>query len=441
MHRYTCARLEQFSAQVAAGLSPRLMLFKPPRHGKSTLASICFPGWHLGRHPDHSVIQGSYGQDLSSRFSRKCRGLLKEEWYRETFPGVRLSADANTIEAWETTAGGGYKAVGVDSAVTGHGGHVLVLDDTTKNRKEAYSPAQREKVWGWYEWDIESRLAPGGGILLLQTRWHNDDLPGRLLKRDGKVEEGGLWEVIEFPAIAIQDEYDAAGHLLRRAGEALHPERYPVDCAMFVNARKNGAKWTALFQQRPTTEEGEVFKGGWWRRWDRRTLPASFDQVVLSVDANFKETLSGSFVVIQAWGQLGADFYLLHQVRGRWDFVDTVEQLRVMCRAYPEGHRKLIEEKANGAAIISTMEKKLGVGGLIPVQVEGSKVARAKAVTSYIEAGNVYIPDGEMDGFGWVDEDFLPEMGEFPGGENDDQVDALSQALNDMAGGDSWEDW
>jgi len=315
------------------------------------------------------------------------------------------------------------------------------LDDTTKNRAEAYSASQRDKVGGWMEWDIESRLAPGGGILALQTRWHNDDLPGRILKRDGRVEDGGLWEVIEFPAVATEDEFDNEGKLLRQEGEALHPERYPADCSMFRNARKNGALWTALYQQRPTKEEGEVFKGAWWRRWDKRSLPAHFDQVVLSVDANFKETTSGSFVVIQAWGQLGADFYLLHQVRGRWDFVETVEQMRSMVRAYPQAHRKLIEEKANGAAIISTREEKLGRGGRIGGQVEGSKVARAKAVTSYCQAGNVYIPDGDMSGFGWVDEDFVPELGEFPGGKNDDQVDALSQALSDMAEGDQWEDW
>lgn len=410
------------------------MLFMPPRHGKSRISSVCWPAWHLGHHPDHGIILGSYGMDLSTRFSRKARGLVREGWYKTTFPQVKLSADANTAEAWETTQGGGVKAVGAGSAVTGHGGRGLVLDDTTKNRAEAYSALQRQRNWDWYCWDLESRLAPGGGILVLQTRWHHDDLPGRILERDGLKEEGGLWEVITYPAVAIEDEFDQDGAVLRRKGEALHPERYPVDCAIFNSARRAPSLWNALYQQRPTPEEGGLFKKAWWehRRWTSASLPSRWDELIISVDATFKDTKAGSFVVLQVWGRRGGNAYLLHQEKGRWDFVTTLARLVGLRSRWPDVGAVLVEDKANGPAILSILRDR--IPGLIAIEPDGSKEARASAVSPYVEAGNVFVPsDKEAH---WVGE-FIEECAAFPAGSTDDQVDGMSQALRYLFGGGS----
>ena len=217
VHKDICQRLEQFSRDVAEKKSPRLMLFMPPRHGKSTLASVAFPAWHLGRHPDHEFISCSYSGSLAMGFSRKVRQLLREPTYKTAFQ-TRLDPDSQSAEAWLTTGGGGYVAAGVGGGITGKGAHVLVIDDPVKNREDAESQNNREANWDWYTSTAYTRLAPGGGVLVILTRWHDDDLAGRLLKAGS--EGGDEWTVVKYPAIAEEDED------FRDQGDALHPERY-----------------------------------------------------------------------------------------------------------------------------------------------------------------------------------------------------------------------
>ena len=217
VHKDICRRLEQFSKDVAEKKSPRLMLFMPPRHGKSTLASIGYPAWHLGRHPDHEFISCSYSGSLAMGFSRKVRQLLREPTYKTAFK-TRLDPDSQSAEAWLTTSGGGFVAAGVGGGITGKGAHVLVIDDPVKNREDAESQNNRDSNWDWYTSTAYTRLAPGGGVLVILTRWHDDDLAGRLLKAGS--DGGDEWEVVSYPAIAEEDEK------FRDAGEALHKERY-----------------------------------------------------------------------------------------------------------------------------------------------------------------------------------------------------------------------
>lgn len=177
--------------RVTSGEVKRLMLFVPPRHGKSELVTVRYALWRLLREPRMNVIIASYNQKLANRFSRKMKNLAA---------GLELSRSAYGAAEWETAAGGGVKAVGVGAGITGFGGDLVVIDDPVKSRREANSPVFRERVWDWYRDDIHTRLEPGAAVILIQTRWHDDDLAGRLLK---DAEDGGeKWEVVRLPALA-----------------------------------------------------------------------------------------------------------------------------------------------------------------------------------------------------------------------------------------------
>ena len=244
VHKDICARLEQFSKDVAERKSPRLMLFMPPRHGKSELASKTFPGWHLGRHPDHEVISCSYTGDLAMDFSRKVRELLRDQRYHQVFKDTKLDKDSQSAQRWNTTNRGGYVAAGVGGPITGRGAHVLIIDDPIKNRDDAESETNRSSIWNWYTSTAYTRLAPGGGVLIILTRWHDDDLAGRLLTKM-KENEGDEWDVIQYPALATEDEP------FRKKDEALHPERYDETALLRIKRAVGPRDWSALYQQNP----------------------------------------------------------------------------------------------------------------------------------------------------------------------------------------------
>ena len=277
VHEDICRRLEKFSDDVAAGLSPRLMILMPPRHGKSELASKNFPAWHLGRHPDHEFIACSYNLSLAMGFSRKVKQLIEDEAYKGVFT-TKLDSNNQSTEEWGIAGErGGYVAAGIGGPITGKGAHVLAIDDPVKNAEEADSADGREKVWEWYLSTAYTRLAPGGGVLIIQTWWHDDDLAGRVQQMmrqrgpDGEIDEDiDQFEVVKYPAIAESDEYlDAQTHAIVRAelnneyplekylplrlkGEALHPSRYDLKKLAKIRAlnRKDdgtdGRWWSAL---------------------------------------------------------------------------------------------------------------------------------------------------------------------------------------------------
>jgi hypothetical protein len=207
VHQDIARRLERFSDDVAKGLSPRLMLLMPPRHGKSELASRMFPAWHLGRHSDHEIIACSYNVSLAMAFSRKVKGVLEDPAYQSVF-ATRLNPNNQSVEEWGVHGDrGGYVAAGVGGGITGKGAHVLIIDDPIKNAEEADSAETREKLWDWYGSTAYTRLAPGGGVLVIQTWWHDDDLAGRLQIAMKEDQESDQFEVVKYPAIAEDDEY------------------------------------------------------------------------------------------------------------------------------------------------------------------------------------------------------------------------------------------
>lgn len=431
VHEAICRELDIFLADVAAQRSPRLMITVPPRHGKSELASRRFPAYVFGRYPGKCIISTSYGADLSSRMNRDVQRIMDSSEYADLFPETRLSgknirtADSRNClrnnDLFEIVGhAGSYRSSGVGGGITGMGGDILIIDDPFKDRAEADSPTIRQKVWDWYTSTLYTRLAPGGGILIINTRWHMDDLSGRLLEAE-RTGEGDTWRVVNFKAVATSDE----AH--RARGEALHPERYPLDQLMAIKRALGTRDWEALYQQNPTPDGGNIFKAEWLRFWFPKDLPDVWDQLLLSWDMTFKDGDDTDYVVGQVWGRKGADRYLLDQVRQRMGFTDTLAAFRVQAGKWPTAVRKLVEDKANGPAVIDALKHQ--IPGIIPVNPDGSKTARAHAVTAHFEAGNVYIPHPEH--CPWA-ADYISELTQFPGAAHDDQVDATTQALRDM---------
>lgn len=419
----------RFLFAVRNKLSPRLMFTLPPRHGKTELVSRRFPAYAFGRYPDLSMISTSYGADLSSRNNRDVQRVMDSEEYGELFPETKLSGkNIRTIATGNYLRNsdifeivdhkGSYRSAGVGGGITGMGGDILIIDDPLKDREEADSQTIRDKVWDWYTSTLYTRSAPGGGILLIQTRWHMDDLAGRLLEAES-TGNGDTWRKINFPAVAEVDEEN------RKQAEALHPERYPLEQLLKIKAAIGSRDWAALYQQKPIPDGGAVFKEEWIRTYTAVDLPAKFDEVILSWDMSFKDKDSSDFVVGQVWGKAGGQFFLLDQMRGRWGFVETVERVKQLCAMYPQAVTKLVEDKANGTAVIDSLRR--AIHGIIPVNPTNSKTARAHSITPLWEAGNVLLPSPQM--CPWV-EAYISELLQFPMGAHDDQIDAMTQALN-----------
>ena len=405
-----------------------------PTHN-SELASRRFPAYALGRYPDLSIISASYSADLSSRMNRDVQRIIDDPLYQAVFPDTRLSSKnirttaqgsyLRNSDIFEVVGHRGvYRSAGVGGGLTGMGADICILDDVIKDRASADSPTVLKGIWEWYTSTLYTRLAPGGGIILMNTRWSQRDLSGRLLEAEAQG-DGDKWKVINFPAIAEHDEPP-----YRKAGEALHPARYPLDQLRQIKAAVGTRDWEALYQQHPVPDGGAVFREEWLNRiWLPKDLPERFDQVIQSWDMAFKDGDASDFVVGQVWAKKGADCYLLDQVRGRWSFTETLAHVRDLAQRYPLALRKLVEDKANGPAVLDALKHE--VPGLVPVQPDGSKTARAHAVTALFEAGNVLLPDRSIRP--WID-DWRAEVSSFPSGAHDDQVDAMTQALRHLQG-------
>lgn len=412
VHADICRRLEAFSQAVARGESPRLMLFVPPRHGKSFIVSERFPAWHLGHHPEHHVVVASYAASLAKRASKKARGLTREDWYAASFPELALDPEKQAVEEWETTAGGGYKAVGVGGGLTGSGANVLIIDDPIKDRAQAESAAYREAVYDWYTSTAYTRLMPGGGVLVMHTRWHEDDLAGRLL-RDAEL-DGDQWEIIRYPAIAEVDEEH------RKAGEALHPERYSLERLEAIKGAVGTRDWASLYQQRPAALEGGIVKLAWFKRYG--TPPANPLRIVQSWDTANKAKEINDPWVCSTWAETATGYYLLDVYRKRMEYPEGKRTAKSLGEKW-QPHAVLIEDKSSGSSLIQDLriESNLPVLAVTPTT---DKVVRMSTQSHVVESGRVFLPESAP----WL-VDFEAEVGAFPQATHDDQVDSMSQFL------------
>lgn len=430
VHKEICAKLEQFAQDVVDGKSPRLMLFMPPRHGKSQIASIDFPAWFLGHHPDMEVIACSYSASLAEKFSRKVRALVRTPEFQGAFPDCVLDPEAQAAEGWQLLAGGGYAPAGVNGPITGKGAHVLIIDDPVKNREEAESANQQEAVIDWYTSTAYTRLAPGGGVLVIMTRWHDADLAGKLLQAEN--DGGDKWEVISYPAIALEDEK------YRRAGDALHPERYPVEALTRIKnallASTGVRDWEALYQQNPVSNEGDYFS----KKDIRYYKPEDIADKLLRYYAAFdfaigKKEQNDYTVGIVVGVDIEDNIYIVDLIRGRWSSDDLIEQildLYVKWKPSIVGLERGVIEMSIGPFLYKRIEERklweMFIEELKPGRRD--KVARARAIQGRIQQGKVFFPAG-----GHFVPTLIAEMLRFPSGEHDDQVDALAWIGHMMA--------
>jgi len=411
VHRELSDALMRFSAAVTRGESPRLIVTMPPRSGKSEIVSRRLPVWHLGQNPTHEIILATYGQDLSDELSTSARSgaIASTDLWDHVEP-----SGTTKVKRWTTKGGGALKSAGVGTAVTGSGGHVIIIDDPVKDMEEALSTVKREKTWSWFLATISTRLAPGGGIIVMATRWHHDDLIGRILKDPNQEDEG--WIVVNYPAIALHDEEH------RKEGEALHPARYPIE-ELLKKKKTMGRFFTALYQQQPTPDEGGLYRRAWIRYHDKTPYDGNFDELAISVDATFKGGANSDYVVIQLWGRIGPDFYLLEMIRQRMGYSETRGVLAQFRTRHHGVTMVLIEDKANGSALIDELSSV--IPGVIAENPTMSKEARAQLSTHAWESGNVHIPEHAP----WL-ADFESELLSFPAGTHDDMVDCMTQIVN-----------
>ena len=411
----------------------RLIISMPPQEGKSQRASRRFPLWALTQNPDLRIAMASYESRIAERWGRTVRDDIKQNPHL----GLTIRDDVSAQREWQLEDhDGGMFATGVGGAMTGRPVDLLLIDDPIKGREQADSATIREKTWEWWTDTALSRLAPGAPVILILTRWHSDDLAGRLL-----AEHDSDWTFLNIPAQADhKPEHGETDVLGREPGEFMISARGRTTEQWEDRKLRSGPKtWAALYQGRPSPEEGGIFPPA--DQWSRYTQPIWTEahdgtrrvpgihrgdhELIQSWDLAFKDTRGSDYVVGQVWLRVGAEAYLLDQTRARLNFTATVDAIKRMTARWPEATAKLIEDKANGPAVINHLRQT--VAGLIPVEPEGSKTARANAVSPFVFAGNIHLPDSQL--LPGVD-DLLEEAKSFPNSPHDDTIDAMSQALS-----------
>ncbi len=395
-----------------SGAIDRLMIAMPPRHGKSTIASWLFPAWYLGRHPEGSIIACSYGAELATDFGRRVRNSVTDSRYQRVFPHARVAVDSAAMHRFSTLMGGSYYAVGFGGPVIGRGGNLILVDDVIKNAAEASSATHRATLQSWYEQVLYSRLEPGGAIVLVSTRWHEDDLPGWLLKEH--ADEG--WRVISLPALAEPDD-----PLGRAEGQALWPERYPLKALARTRQQIGGAAWASLYQQRPAAAEGAIFKRHWWGEYSEADLPPQMTTTI-SIDTAYKATSAADFSAAIVLGATKQAIYVLDVLRGKWEFPELRRRVENLAAQWAP-HQIFVEDKASGTSLVQAFKQDSRLP-VMPVKVTEDKVTRAHAVSGDVEAGLVKLPRAAR----WL-RDFVEELSSFPHAPHDDQVDALVMGL------------
>lgn len=431
----------QYLEALGRGEIQRLLINVPPRYGKTWLVSVLFPAWLWLTDPGTRFLTASYGIDLAERDALGMRRVVESAWYQQQWPrGARLVADQATKSRFETVQGGARVAVSVGGAATGEGGDIILIDDPIKI-DQADSAGHRQTVIDWYDQTMSSRLndPSTGRIVVVGQRVHEDDLFGHLRVREG-------WRHLCLPAEYDPDHpYRTSDDPRTQPGELLWPERWDADMLARHKRELGSYRAASMLQQLPAPTTGGIFQRSWWQWYDPATPLPRFTSIVQSWDLAFTGADSADYVVGQVWGIDRADRYLLRQVRERLPFTDTLAAFHAQtawvnqCYPYHGGHPVLIEQAANAAAVHDVI--KHDIPGVLLVIPEGDKLSRAHAVCPQIQSGNVYLPgasNADHTNYDrtktpvWV-QAFVEETAIFPNAKNDDQVDALTQALRHAA--------
>ncbi|MFZ9068555.1 MAG: phage terminase large subunit [bacterium] len=424
-YKFHAAVIQQLQ-KVITGECKRLILQVPPRHGKSLLASQLLPAAYLLAHPDRFVGVSSYSAELAEGFSRKAR-----EFFREG--GGLLNPTSQAVNAWSTESGGGLWAAGVGGAITGRSGHLLIIDDPVKNREDAESDRLMSKLNDWYTSTLYTRLEPHvGSIVVIQTRWSENDMIGQLLENEKNVSEKGRenWTIVDLPALyedsgdrpQLPEHCEVIPDWRTEVNEALCPQRYDTEDLERIREAVGSRDFASLYQQRPAPEGGNLFDPSWWQYYNWDTDLPEFQRIMLSVDCTFSDAKKSDYVVGAVVGQAGNSYYVLDLAREKLDVIGTMAMIARMYKRHALSGT-VIELAASGYAVYQMMSKK--VPGLIGFKPEKSKTARASGIVPIVEAGNVYLPASAS----WLDA-FLNEFALFPASKNDDMVDAITMAIN-----------
>lgn len=450
----TLDQLEKGLLKSKDGTSIRgVLMTMPPRHAKSTFCTIGFPAYFMGRDPTRYVLSTSYNAQLAGDFGRECRDLSEGDVTRQIFPHFRVAGDSRAADVWRTDVGGAYFGVGIGGTTTGRPSNLLLIDDPIKSREEAESATMRNKVWNFYTSGLLSRKQPDHSgnpaiEVVVQTRWHPDDLAGRIMATDDWKE--GRWIHLDYQAITQK--------LGKKIGRTSLPEEHPMFLAAnesskltkskrFIQTSEEVALWEArfpleelkrkrrmnprdfesLYQQRPYIEGGNILKNEWWKYFPEDFDPDNFQTLITVADTAFKKNESNDYSVIMTGGMTrDGSIYILDVQRSRWEYPELKQRMISNAAVWRgKGHRATyIEDKASGQSLIQDLRRESGLS-VIPYKVGTDKVMRANAVTPLIEGGRVYLPTAAP----WLDE-FINECTSFPSGTHDDQVDALTMLLD-----------
>ena len=460
MHRYVCDCIQAFIEAKTDKALDILLLSIPPRSGKSYTITETLPSWFLGKNPTGNVIICGYEGTFAEGFSRRNRDKFNR--YAKDIFRVEENPNIQGVAQWETAAGGRCRAAGLKGGITGFGAELFIIDDPIKNQEMAESETVLAKIHDEMGPSVQSRIHPGGKLIVIQTRWVENDVIGYIQSNWSDY----VWADINLPC---ECEDEATDPLHRKLGDSLMgdhmgdfdlPQRIRNDNIwlrskkMLVCAGEGERVWNALYQGHPSAQNGNLFRDNWWKRYCRkiggvsedgceygaRIDIADMEYTCLSVDATFKKTETSDRVAITLWGLSQKNAYLYKLINKRMGFTETVERIKRLCSEYPGIDQLIIEDKANGSAIIDTLKYTDGIPPIVAVNPLGGKYSRAQAVSPFIAGGSVYIPvdfteserreiedDNHIEtGYGR----FLYQMSHFPFAKNDDMVDSMSQALS-----------
>lgn len=403
--------------EIADGKLKRLIINMPPRHTKSEFASYMLPAWFLGKFPEKKIIQCSNTAELAVGFGRKVRNLVDSDVYKKIFPNVNLRADSKAAGRWSTSSNGEYFAIGVGGTVTGKGADLLIIDDPHSEQEAAIAstnPEVYDKVYEWYSSGPRQRLQPGGAIVIVMTRWAKRDLTGRILK-SAEERDGDKWEVINLPAILPSEK-------------PLWPQFWSYEELCALRNELPVSKWSAQYQQEPTSEQGAIVKREWWQIWEPETPPRC-EYVIQSWDTAFTKNERSDYSAVTTWGVFYKDenpddphVILLDAVKRRMEFPELKEAALQYYKEW-EPDAFIVEAKAAGAPLVYELRQMgIPVSEFTPVR-GNDKIVRLNSVSDLFASGKVWAPPTR-----WAEE-VIEEMAAFPNSEHDDLVDSSTQAL------------
>ena len=448
-HRYLCDEIQEFLEMPPTGNAMDILLLSvPPQHGKSYTVTETLPSWFLGKHPQDGVIICSYDGTIAEGFSRRNRDKFNE--YATEIFSVAPNDAVQGVALWETSEGGRCRAAGLKAGITSFGCELFIIDDPIKNKEQAQSETVIAKIHDEMGPSVQSRIHPGGKLIVIQTRWVENDVIGYI---QNKWEEY-IWKTINLPCECEDPDSDPLG---RKLGEALMGEHLgdpplpPKICndnkwlqskKKLIIAGDGEYTWNALYQGHPTASNGNLFEDGWWQLYSRKDVkPTDFEYLCMSVDATFKKTETSDMVAIELWGMRQQHVWLYKLVNKRMAFKETLEYIQRLIKEYPMLDELIIEDKANGSAIIDMLRYDETNPPVVAVNPMGGKFSRAQAVSSFVATRVVHIPNDftteEEADIEWDSnerltgtEKFILQHKKFPFMAHDDMVDAETQAMS-----------